>query len=211
MRNQSFDLERRSLRIALTKCREPSKKHDRPYHSRRRFEAPGPPQLRLQDDPAEVNGIYSGFRRNHAKGVCITGYFESNGQGVRLSKAVVFQPGRVPVIGRFALAGSQPYMADGPKAVRSMALSFRPRDAEEWRTGMNDIRSLRSERPRPSTSNCSPQSQIPRQARTFRVSRPMLVVVLNCWVIDTNETPRRSKTSTSLAKSKSARVSRSTL
>src|ERR1700720_4193405 len=30
--------------------------------------------------------------------------------------------------------------------------------------------------------------------RTFRVSRPILVVVLNCWVIDTNETPRRSKT-----------------
>ena len=33
----------------------------------------------------------------------------------------------------------------------------------------------------------------------------MLVVVLNCWVIETNETPRRSKTSTSLAKSESAR------
>jgi catalase len=75
--------------------------------------------LRLQDDPAEVNGIYSGFRRNHAKGVCITGYFESNGQGVRLSKAVVFQPGRVPVIGRFALAGAQPYMADGPLHTRT--------------------------------------------------------------------------------------------
>src|ERR1700716_4364267 len=29
---------------------------------------------------------------------------------------------------------------------------------------------------------------------TFRVSRPMLVVVLNCWVIDTNETPRRKAT-----------------
>ena len=40
------------------------------------------------------------------------------------------------------------------------------------------------------------------------ISRPMLVVVLNCWVIDTKETPRRSKTSTSLAKSESARVSR---
>ena len=50
-----------------------------------------------------------------------------------------------------------------------------------------------------------------KESRTFRVSRPMLVVVLNCWVIDTNETPRRSKTSTSLAKSESARVSRSTL
>jgi catalase len=96
-------------------------------------------QARLIDTFEQVNGIYSGFRRNHAKGVCVAGYFESNGQGARLSKAVVFQPGRVPVIGRFALAGGQPYMADGPKAVRSMALSFRPRDAEEWRTGMNDI------------------------------------------------------------------------
>jgi catalase len=96
-------------------------------------------QARLIDTFEQVNGIYSGFRRNHAKGVCIAGYFESNGQGARLSKAVVFQPGRVPVIGRFALAGGRPYMADGPKAVRSMALSFRPRGAEEWRTGMNNI------------------------------------------------------------------------
>src|SRR3984893_10461754 len=30
-----------------------------------------------------------------------------------------------------------------------------------------------------------------KDKRTFRGSRPMLVVVLNCWVIDTNETPRR--------------------
>jgi catalase len=96
-------------------------------------------QARIIDTFEQVNGVYSGFRRNHAKGVCIAGYFESNGYGVRLSKAAVFQPGRVPIIGRFALAGGQPYMADGPKAVRSMALSFRPRDAEEWRTGMNDI------------------------------------------------------------------------
>src|SRR6202023_1581662 len=50
-----------------------------------------------------------------------------------------------------------------------------------------------------------------KDKRTFSFSRPTLVVVLNCWVIDTNETPRRSKTSTSLAKSESARVSRSTL
>jgi catalase len=87
----------------------------------------------------QVNGLYSGFRCNHAKGICIAGTFESNGQGVRLSKAAVFRPGRVPVIGRFALAGSRPYAADAPTAVRSMVLSFRPRDAEDWRMGMNDI------------------------------------------------------------------------
>src|SRR5262249_28432445 len=50
-----------------------------------------------------------------------------------------------------------------------------------------------------------------KDSNTLSVSRPMLVVVLNCWVIDTNDTPQRSKTSTSLAKSDSARVNRSTL
>ena len=53
----------------------------------------------------QVNGEYSGFRRNHAKGVCITGTFESNGEGVALSRAAVFPRGRVPFVGRFALAG----------------------------------------------------------------------------------------------------------
>ena len=39
----------------------------------------------------------------------------------------------------------------------------------------------------------------------------MLVVVLKLWVTDTNETLAASKISTSLAKSASERVSRSTL
>ena len=87
----------------------------------------------------KVNGSHPGFRRNHAKGVCVTGYFESNGRGVALSKAAVFRSGRVRVIGRFALAGGQPYAADTPQAVRSMALLFKLQDGEEWRTGMNNI------------------------------------------------------------------------
>src|SRR5712671_2866928 len=57
----------------------------------------------------DVNGIHPGFRRNHAKGVGVSGFFESNGNGVRLSKADVFRPGPVPVIGRFSLGGGQPY------------------------------------------------------------------------------------------------------
>lgn len=87
----------------------------------------------------QVNGLHSGFRRNHAKGVCISGYFESNGRGVALSKAAVFLPDRVPVIGRFALAGGQPFVTDAPKTVRSMALLFKLPNGEEWRTGMNSI------------------------------------------------------------------------
>jgi catalase len=64
---------------------------------------------RFIDTFERVNGAHPGFRRNHAKGACVSGSFESNGQGVSLSKAVVFKPGRIPVLGRFALAGGQPY------------------------------------------------------------------------------------------------------
>ena len=81
-----------------------------------------------------------GFRRNHAKGVCVAGWFESSGQAVPLSKAVVFAAGgRVPVVGRFALAGGMAFQADMPMTVRSMALRFQPPNGQEWRIGVNDI------------------------------------------------------------------------
>src|SRR5436190_6892373 len=54
---------------------------------------------RFVDGFEQVNGVHSGFRRNHAKGVCASGYFEGNGNGVRLSEALVFRGARVPVIG----------------------------------------------------------------------------------------------------------------
>jgi catalase len=94
---------------------------------------------RFIDTFEKVNGIHPGFRRNHAKGVCITGFFESNGNGVRLSKAVIFRPGRVQVIGRFALAGGNPYAPDAAATVRSMAVLFMLPDGEQWRTGINNI------------------------------------------------------------------------
>ena len=52
---------------------------------------------RFTDGFQSVNGVHPGFRRNHAKGVGVSGFFESNGNGARFSKAVVFQAGRVPV------------------------------------------------------------------------------------------------------------------
>ena len=96
-------------------------------------------QDRMMTAFQDANGSHPGFRRNHAKGVCVTGWFDSNGQAVALSKAAVFQPGRVPVIGRFALAGGMPFQTDEPATVRSMALRFLPPGGEEWRTGMNNI------------------------------------------------------------------------
>jgi catalase len=94
---------------------------------------------RFADAFERADGIYSGFRRNHAKGVGVTGFFESNGQGTRLSKAAVFRPGRVPVLGRFSLAGGDPYLSDAPDAVRGLGLLFWLPDGEQWRTAMINL------------------------------------------------------------------------
>jgi catalase len=96
----------------------------------------------------QVNGLHSGFRRNHAKGVCISGYFESNGRGAALSKASVFLPGRMPVIGRFSLAGGRPYVADEPHTTRGLAILFQMPDGEEWRTAMIDLPVFTASTPR---------------------------------------------------------------
>jgi catalase len=93
-------------------------------------------QRRVVDRFEQVSGVHPGFRRNHAKGVCISGTFKSNGQGVPLSKAAVFKPGEMPVVGRFSLGGGNPQMADEPAAVLAMGLSLRPPGAEEWRMAM---------------------------------------------------------------------------
>lgn len=87
----------------------------------------------------QINGVHPGFRRNHAKGLGASGYFDSNGQGVSFSRAAVFAPGRVPVLGRFAFSGGQPYAADDVHTVRSLALLFQLPHGEEWRTGMINL------------------------------------------------------------------------
>jgi catalase len=87
----------------------------------------------------QAGGRHPGFRRNHAKGVCVTGWFDSNGQAVALSKAAVFKSGRVPIVGRFSISGDMAFQADQPTTVRSMALRFVLPGADEWRTGLNNV------------------------------------------------------------------------
>jgi catalase len=86
-----------------------------------------------------VFGFHPGFRRNHAKGVAVTGYFESNGNGRELSNAAVFASGRTPVVGRFSLTGGHPGVADTLGAARSLALAFAFPSPEQWRTAMLNL------------------------------------------------------------------------
>jgi catalase len=94
---------------------------------------------RFTDGFEQVNGVQPGFRRNHAKGLGVYGFFESNGEGARLSKASVFRSGRVPVIGRFSLGGGLPYQADKPDTVRGLGIQFALPDGELWRTAMINL------------------------------------------------------------------------
>ncbi|CAG2133718.1 Catalase-related peroxidase precursor [compost metagenome] len=96
-------------------------------------------QGKVIDGFEAVNGKHVGFRRNHAKGLCATGWFDSNGAGVPFSKADVLAPGRVPVTARFAFAGGMPFIPDAPNLVRSLAMQLKPPGGEEWRTAMIDI------------------------------------------------------------------------
>lgn len=96
-------------------------------------------QSAVIDTFQELNGVHSGFRRNHAKGVCFRGWFESNGNGVELSKAAIFPAGRIPVIGRFSLGGGLPYVTDAPATVRALAVRFELPNGEEWRTAMINL------------------------------------------------------------------------
>src|SRR5258705_7754498 len=69
---------------------------------------------RFADRFENVYGRHDGFRRNHAKGLSATGTFASTGAGAAICRAVVFQQGNVPVIGRFSLGGGLPDQPDKP-------------------------------------------------------------------------------------------------
>ena len=98
-----------------------------------------PSATRIVDRFEAVSGKHPGFRRNHAKGVCVTGHFDSNGQAAALTRASVFAAGRSRVVGRLSIGGGNPAQADATSNVRSLALSIVSPDGREWRTAMNSV------------------------------------------------------------------------
>src|ERR1700691_1853020 len=79
-----------------------------------------------------------GFRRNHAKGICFTGTFESNGAVAALSKAQMFASGSYQVTGRFNLATPDAKATDATVRVRGLSLRIVTPDGNEWRSAMID-------------------------------------------------------------------------
>jgi catalase len=86
-----------------------------------------------------IAGIHPGFRRNHAKGVAVTGRFESSGDGRELTGAQVFGAGTWPVVGRFSLGGGDPFVSDSPTTVRGLGLAIGFAGRHQWRTAMINL------------------------------------------------------------------------
>ncbi|KTF11551.1 catalase family peroxidase [Pseudoalteromonas sp. 10-33] len=80
---------------------------------------------------------HKGFRRAHAKGICLAGSFESTGELAKYSQAKVFDLGATPFVGRFSIAGNNPTAPDLKAPVRSLAFSITTDDNQEWRVAMN--------------------------------------------------------------------------
>ena len=93
---------------------------------------------KLVDGFTGPSGPPLGHRRNHAKGICFTGVFESNGAGSELSHAPVFAQGKYPVIGRFNLATPNPDADDAKERVRGLGVMISTPDGQEWRMAMID-------------------------------------------------------------------------
>ena len=94
---------------------------------------------RFVDRLSTLGGDPLGHRRNHAKGICLTGEFLANGAGVGFSKAPMFASGRYPMIGRLAIAVQNPMTPDAAGRVRSLAFRIVAPNGQEWRSGMNNI------------------------------------------------------------------------
>ena len=93
---------------------------------------------RLVDD-IENGKPFPGFRRAHSRGVCVAGYFEPSAEAATLSRARVFRQPRAPVQGRLSIGGGDPFGAEAQARVRSLALSLRTDDGQEWRMAMNSF------------------------------------------------------------------------
>ncbi|MGM0898983.1 MAG: catalase family peroxidase [Bacillota bacterium] len=73
----------------------------------------------------EVFGEHKGCRRAHARGIGFKGMFEGSGQAERLTDAIHFQKGIVPVLVRFSHFSPDPTWTDAMSPVKGMAVQFK--------------------------------------------------------------------------------------
>ena len=81
-------------------------------------------------------GIHPGYRRNHASGLCMQGYFEGNNALHEYSDSAMFFNQKTPFTGRFSLPGGAIHASDPGVPIRSMALNFDIDGSQQWRMAL---------------------------------------------------------------------------
>jgi catalase len=99
-----------------------------------------PPALALEDQttPQEVisalEGVFGqqpGFRKNHAKGMCASGFFVGLPEATEYSRSAIFSGAEVPVVVRFSIGGGDPNASDTGKGPRGIGIEFRLPDGSK--------------------------------------------------------------------------------
>jgi catalase len=99
-------------------------------------------ETQLVDVMNRLWGVHPGFRANHAKGVVTTGTFKATPQAARLSQAVLFADGTIPVTIRFSDATGVPNIPDGSDLANGhgMAIKFHLPDGTETDMVLNSLK-----------------------------------------------------------------------
>ncbi|ODP32179.1 catalase family peroxidase [Pandoraea sp. ISTKB] len=71
-------------------------------------------------------GVHPGERRNHTKGIGVTGTFVGNPAAASpYSRSLLFSGKAIDVVGRFSIAGGNPEAEDAERSTRGLGLQFR--------------------------------------------------------------------------------------
>jgi len=73
----------------------------------------------------KLNGVTPGARRNHIRGVCVSGIFVGTKSAQTYSRSALFTGENIPFVGRFSLAGGNPNAPDTAKSPRGLAIEFK--------------------------------------------------------------------------------------
>jgi catalase len=145
---------------------------------------------KLVDRLAPPGGPAMGFRRTHAKGICFTGSFESNGAAATLSRAPMFAAGSFLVTGRFNLATADPHAPDPSVPVRGIGLRIVGADGSEWRSAMINAPFFAVATPQAfyELLGASARKDAPDAMKTFIAAHPEFVA-FEAWISHAPLTP----------------------
>jgi catalase len=84
-----------------------------------------PLPTQIVDLANKVDGVHTGFRAFHAKGVVVEGSFKASPEAARLSSAALFNGKTIPVTARFSDGSGMPTVPDGSPAMpRGIAIKY---------------------------------------------------------------------------------------